>query len=953
VGVLPVIAGFLSRPELVHPGGAVRAGRWEMPVPGADDTGVFISYRREDASWPARWLADRLTARFGPGVVFQDVESIGPGDDFAAEIEAAVAACSVLLAVMGPRWLGVEEGGGRRLDDPDDWVRLEVEAAISRGVRVIPVLVDGARMPSAGELPPSLSSITRRQAVVLDPVRLDIRRLVSVLERALASGGSGDGQAHRDARLASPYAQVAAGVNPEAAGAAHDPDGLYLRVVEQLGNGREAVRVGAMHALSRLGQANPGLRRTIMDVICAYLRMSDGRPAENPAADPAVQASWRKELQVRQTAQRIIADHLRDEPPRGQRGDSPAPEAFWPEIDLIDLRGAYLEDLNLSGCRISVIEFNATTFAGETLFRALRCDLAFFQKALFKGFADFRGAAFTQDAWFSWAAFDSDVWFHGDEFYPPAHFGRHVSFREVTFAGKARFEKALFGGSADFEAITCTTGTGAINLNGGQVSRPGAVNPDVSQKPSAWPSGWHLRPLRDGTATLKPGEHPFTRQHQANHVSPASKPSPAEESHSAGRTVPGGAGAAGNASRASPRIDSAAPAGSPPSPLPASARMEPREGDLASLCRIGLLGPSGVGKTSLVAALLSESQNVLDGTGMTIRPADLITEHRLAECRMGLESTVSDRVFRPGGVQGTMEPFTFRLMLDPGVPNSETNIELLDFPGGWLDPWTRPEAFSDEWETCRAFITQSTILVIPVDAALLMEAVEVTHSRAVSRLLSIPDVELVARDWAVERNRRRHEPALVAFCPVKCESYFVDNGGWRDKSAVLSRKFLQVYATVIKVIRDNAPLTKILYTPIDTIGCVELLESAWPVEAGRDQVWFSAEYRIRVPQHISRVGVADLIRAVAFQLVDRRRRLEAERADLLAESALRARAHAEEGKGLLLGLGMLFTTERSGRLRTADTRSEEAREASHRVSALQAVLEQTASFTLGPRVQIL
>jgi hypothetical protein len=143
---------------------------------------VFISYRRADAGWPARWLADRLGSHFGAGVVFHDVESIRPGDDFAAQIDAAVAACSVLLAVIGPQWLAVEGDAGRRLDDPLDWVRLEIEAALRRGISVIPVLVDGARMPSAGELPPSLRSVAGRQALSLSPASFDTRSLVSVLE---------------------------------------------------------------------------------------------------------------------------------------------------------------------------------------------------------------------------------------------------------------------------------------------------------------------------------------------------------------------------------------------------------------------------------------------------------------------------------------------------------------------------------------------------------------------------------------------------------------------------------------------------------------------------------------------------------------------------------------------------------------------------------------------------
>jgi TIR domain len=155
-----------------------------MAMSGGGHAGIFISYRRADASWPALWLADRLGHQFGTAVVFQDVDSIRPGDDFAAEIEAAVGACSVLLAVIGPQWLAAE-GDARRLDDPQDWVRLEIEAAMKREIRIIPVLVDGARMPSAGQLPPSLRDLARRQAVTLSPESLDTRRLVSVLETAL------------------------------------------------------------------------------------------------------------------------------------------------------------------------------------------------------------------------------------------------------------------------------------------------------------------------------------------------------------------------------------------------------------------------------------------------------------------------------------------------------------------------------------------------------------------------------------------------------------------------------------------------------------------------------------------------------------------------------------------------------------------------------------------------
>jgi hypothetical protein len=161
-----------------------------MAMPhNAKPGGIFISYRRTETSWATRWLAGQLAGQFGAGVVFQDVDSIRPGDDFAATIEAAVGSCSVLLAVIGPQWLTTQSHAGRRLDDPDDWVRLEIEAALKRGVRIIPVLVDDAKMPAVDELPPSLRGLIRKQAVSLSPASLDIRRLVSVLQIALTHTG--------------------------------------------------------------------------------------------------------------------------------------------------------------------------------------------------------------------------------------------------------------------------------------------------------------------------------------------------------------------------------------------------------------------------------------------------------------------------------------------------------------------------------------------------------------------------------------------------------------------------------------------------------------------------------------------------------------------------------------------------------------------------------------------
>jgi hypothetical protein len=160
----------------------------------AESGGIFVSYRRQESSHLAGRLYDRLADRFGERQVFIDVDTIEPGVDFAEEIFRAVAACQVLLAIIGPHWLtAADERGGRRLDDPDDIVRLEIEAALARDVRVIPLLIEGAVMPRQGALPESLAGLTRRNALLIrhESFRSDVGRLITAIERVLAPVLSG------------------------------------------------------------------------------------------------------------------------------------------------------------------------------------------------------------------------------------------------------------------------------------------------------------------------------------------------------------------------------------------------------------------------------------------------------------------------------------------------------------------------------------------------------------------------------------------------------------------------------------------------------------------------------------------------------------------------------------------------------------------------------------------
>lgn len=151
---------------------------------------IFVSYRRDDAAGHAGRLYDQLREDFGDDSVFMDVDAIEPGVDFAERIERAVESADVFIAVVGRNWASVTDAAGRRrLDDPDDYVRREVAAALGRPITVVPVLVGGATMPAAGELPAELAHLTRRNALVLSDLdwHSGARRLVAALEKDLSA----------------------------------------------------------------------------------------------------------------------------------------------------------------------------------------------------------------------------------------------------------------------------------------------------------------------------------------------------------------------------------------------------------------------------------------------------------------------------------------------------------------------------------------------------------------------------------------------------------------------------------------------------------------------------------------------------------------------------------------------------------------------------------------------
>jgi len=209
---------------------------------------LFLSYRREDSA-PAGRVYDRLADYFGEEQIFFDVEGITPGEDFDEVIEGAAGSCKVMIAIIGRQWLGVREEGNRRIDSPSDFVHREIVIALDKGIRVIPVLVDGAAVLEEAQLPPPLRSLAKLHATRIDHTtfKTDIRRLIQELERisglgpVAAEGSRRDLDARLDRLLSEPPLEASpdfafmyliaspSGVRSELLGARADPVKEWIR----------------------------------------------------------------------------------------------------------------------------------------------------------------------------------------------------------------------------------------------------------------------------------------------------------------------------------------------------------------------------------------------------------------------------------------------------------------------------------------------------------------------------------------------------------------------------------------------------------------------------------------------------------------------------------------------------------------------------------------------------
>jgi SPFH domain / Band 7 family/TIR domain len=155
---------------------------------------IFLCYRREDTQWVARSVYESLLAKYGPQQVFRDIDSTPAGIRFSTWIESRIGQCDLMIVLIGDAWSSAkDQAGRRRLELPNDWVRQEIEAGLRRRIPILPVCVQGARMPSEDELPSSIADLANFQSTEIADSRweFDIGRLLQAVDDLVSSG---DGQ---------------------------------------------------------------------------------------------------------------------------------------------------------------------------------------------------------------------------------------------------------------------------------------------------------------------------------------------------------------------------------------------------------------------------------------------------------------------------------------------------------------------------------------------------------------------------------------------------------------------------------------------------------------------------------------------------------------------------------------------------------------------------------------
>ncbi|WP_146225798.1 hypothetical protein ACQ9ZG_02460 [Streptomyces araujoniae] len=376
--------------------------------------------------------------------------------------------------------------------------------------------------------------------------------------------------------------------------------------------------------------------------------------------------------------------------------------------------------------------------------------------------------------------------------------------------------------------------------------------------------------------------------------------------------------------------------------------------------KASMVGPSRVGKTTLLTAILAETETMLSGSGIALA-LDEATEMRIRRNRRDLRRAIEAREFDAASLGGSQSMFLYEVELKaagdtlPGIPFS-----LLDYPGAWLDPAERaerPEA-KRKWPECEAHIAESLMLLVPVEAAVLMEAVTPAQRGAVADLLGFEDVEAMARKWARARNLPEHrdEPAVLVLAPLKCEKYFDDNGGKGREAARLRNLVREKYRSMIEVVQEETPgrTVRVVYAPVDTYGCVDLMEGEWvPTDdEGGPALDFQGHYRFReLPPRIRVKAAGTVMRELCRCVVSGQDRAEQQRAADARTTYNEALERKAERKGFWGAVEFYLSGESRANRNTLLASRRSLADAEARAKRLAEALRRIAATPADPRVE--
>ncbi len=309
-----------------------------------------------------------------------------------------------------------------------------------------------------------------------------------------------------------------------------------------------------------------------------------------------------------------------------------------------------------------------------------------------------------------------------------------------------------------------------------------------------------------------------------------------------------------------------------------------------NIYKIGIVGAQRRGKTSLITTLLNESNTYHKKSGISIVPYEengqSQTQDKVSTNSLEIDQAIKDgskselKIFK-SSTASSARGFIFHLVMsinNNNNNNAKLNFALLDYLGQWLSDL---EANEEKWNACQEWIRESSVLIVIVDSNLVMEADSQDKVESALKLMETQKVKSLVEDWAKNR-RNQQKSALLIFVPVKCESYFNDNGGEIDESLALYKRITNFYykSTIqsVKSIFSGSdqgqhfgftnPKYTIEYHPVDTIGCIEIARANWV--NNKFGLTLNSEYLLRYSaQYQSQrkpLGSIDLLTSICKQI---------------------------------------------------------------------------------------